>query len=292
MIWQLMCNGSLSVGRYLPLVVALWLVRSVAGFFDLSLGAVLVLAAYAALWFRTVIDCGVPGAIAMAAGVGAVAAATINWVIYEPLRRRGASSVVLLLSSLGVALVLENLLGMLCGRQTRSLTGGVIGHVFRIGGVGITTTQIIVLASSIGLTVVFILGVWCGPIGLRMRAIASDSELATIVGVERARMLIIVYLLAGVLGAVSGCFLALEFDIRPNLGLQSLLTAAVAAIAGGRHGAIGPVAGIIIVAAAQQAGAALVGPAWQDACTLAILVVVFLLRPVRILGQHSGRAAA
>ncbi len=118
-------------------------------------------------------------------------------------------------------------------------------------------------------------------VGLAMRAVADDSDAATLVGVATGRVVLVAFVLAGALAGLAGVLnapgRALSLDAGVILGLKGV----AAALLGGLGSVRGALAGGLVLGVVEQAAVALpaLGAAYVDVVPLAILVVVLALRP-------------
>ncbi len=137
------------------------------------------------------IGCAVPGAILIAALGGA----TIDLSVYRPLQRIRATPLAILIASLGLLLVIQNGLSLAFGDDTKSLRAGDISEAYSFLGARMTAIQIVTIFAVI---VVFgalsFLFSFSG-FGKRWRAVANDSELASVFGVNTKAIVTITFLL-------------------------------------------------------------------------------------------------
>jgi branched-chain amino acid transport system permease protein len=127
-----------------------------------------------------------------------------------------------------------------------------------------------------------------------MRAVAEAPETAALMGVRRARISAIAWMLAGALAAVAGLFLS----VFPSPGLEPA-TAAVAlrafpaAIIGGLDSTGGAVVGGVVVGVAEALAAgyaselSFLGQGFHTVMPYAVMVVVLLVRPTGLFGTRE-----
>ena len=76
--------------------------------------------------------------------------------VYRPLRRKGTSSLILLLASLGLYAVFQNLISLAFGDDTKTIRTGAVTEGMNLLGARITSIQVTIVCFSIALVV----GVW------------------------------------------------------------------------------------------------------------------------------------
>src|SRR2546429_266234 len=133
LVAQLFVNGLINGSHYALLGVGFGLIFATTRIVHFAYGPVFTVAAYAG-WLAATL--GVP--LPLAALVAMVAAAALGvasyLVLYQPFERQQGSSHVVLIASLGLFIVLENLVGILCGTGSQVVAGLDYG-IFLVGPV-------------------------------------------------------------------------------------------------------------------------------------------------------------
>jgi branched-chain amino acid transport system permease protein len=271
--------------------VGFGLVYSTARFFHFAHGVVYLAGAYTAYalivlarWPPVVGFC---GAIIFGAFLGML----MEVCVYRQLRKRGAPPLVLLLSSLGLLVALQNLVSLIFGDRTLVLRGRPESQVMDILGARITLVQ----ASIIAVSAVAALIVWAilrfTRVGKMFRALANDPQLALVVGVQTDRAILLVFAIGSGLAALAAIMMGYDTDLNPMMGFHALLLGVVATIVGGTGSVAGGFLGGLLVGAAQHLGVWKLPTQWQDAIVFLILILFLLLRPQGFLGKPLRKAA-
>ena len=257
-----------------------------AKFFNLSHAITLTFSAYFTYLFSIQLQCSVwlsiPLAIVSATAVGMLS----EIALYKPLRKRNASPMILMIASLGLYIVLQNLISMLWGDSTKSVRTGEIkvGHEFF--GAYITDIQIITIAVCVALFVACVLLMKYSRIGRNIRAVASNPELSNVVGIHSDRVILWAFAIGSALAAVAGILIAFDTDMRPTMGFNWLLYGVVAMIIGGVGSNWGLVGGALLLATAQHLAAYYIGSQWIDAVAYIILILFLIARPLGFSGKR------
>lgn len=234
---------------------------------DLSFGYGLILAAVASAVVITVV------------------LLAIDRLIYRRVRQRGDQSMLLMLVlSFGVAYVLISLIYTIWGVLPRPMIPGIVMAQPYPFGVLLKTDQIFVFAAAALSTVIAYVLIYRTKIGLAMRAMTDNSDLARASGIQVERVITSTWVFVGVLTAVAGTLLGLQTSLNPQFGLQLLLPLFAAALVGGIGNPIGALAGGLIVGIAQEVSVAFVAPGYKIGVSFLILVVVLLIRPNGLFG--------
>jgi branched-chain amino acid transport system permease protein len=287
---QLTANALIAAAGYTLVAVGFGLVFATTRFFHFAHGAVYTAGAYLALvfvkWLGLPLLPGAAAAVILCAALGAL----MEFVLYRPLRRRGATPLVLLLASLGAYIVLQNTISLVFGDQTQTLRSGVVRVGLPVLGARITPVQIWIIAVAVALTVLVWFLVKKTRLGISMRAVANDPELALISGVPADTVILASFVLGSALAGAAGILVAMDVDMTPTMGMNALMMGVVAVIVGGTGSVPGIALGALLLAAAQHFGVWQISSKWQDAIAFVILLVFLLFRPQGFFGRKVRKA--
>jgi branched-chain amino acid transport system permease protein len=283
---QALLNGMVS-GLLIALpAIALSLTYGILNFANFSIGAMITTGAYLAYIANT--SLGMPIAVAApAAAIGlACVAIAVQHSVYHQIRN--ADHVTLLVASMGVAFVLENVLRFFYGADVRTLDVPVarplVWNGLRLNHEQLT---IAVVALSAMVVVAFILK--RTRLGRAMRAISDDPDLAEVRGIGRASTVDWTWAVSGVLTALAGVLIALDGVVDPMMGTNYLVSVFAAAVIGGIGNPFGAVAGALIIGLVEETSALAVSTTYRQGVSFAVLVLVLLLRPQGLVGAARIR---
>ena len=190
-----------------------------------------------------------------------VIALGLDRAFYAPLRARGASSMTLMIASIGVTLMIQGLIRLIFGSGTRNIYLDFEQKVvFRIdltalGGtrpVVITEPQLLLFA----VTLACILGLHYfltrSRMGKAMRATADNPDLAQVSGINTQQVVIVTWMIAGALACLAGTMLALDVNLRPDLAFNIILPIFAASVVGGLGNTYGAIAGGLLIGFAES----------------------------------------
>jgi len=126
------------------------------------------------------------------------------------------------------------------------------------------------------------------PVGLRIRAITDDAEMAEALGIDTKRLLTLVFGGAASLAAFAGALGAPIFAVHPDMGMSILLDSFLAVILGGLGNLPGSAIGAFVVALTKSIGGGYVAD-WSIAFLFVVVAVVLIVRPTGVFGR--GRVA-
>ena len=196
-----------------------------------------------------------PFAMAITAGL----ALLIDKSFYAPLRARGAKPVTLLIASIGVTLMIQGLIRLFAGVQSRSFFETEPKTVYRIavpfGGatrpIVITEPEVLMILATIVIVIALHLFLTRSRLGKAMRAMADNADLARVSGINTQLVVRVTWLIAGALACMGGTMLALDVSLKPDLAFNIVLPIFAAAIVGGLGQAYGAIAGGYLVGFAE-----------------------------------------
>lgn len=233
-------------------------------------------------------------AIVAAALLSGSVALLIEVTAYRPLRRRNAPPLAFLITAIGASYALMELMGTLTQRrQVGSPALLPADTLFSIGGWSITPVQMLTLSVAIIMMVGLDWFVNRTRFGKGIRAVAQDANTAALMGVNKSRVIALVFVLGGLMAGVAAVFSDMKSgNTRYNIGFLLGLKAFSAAVLGGIGNLRGAAIGGILLGLVENYGSALFGSQWRDLIAFVVLIVLLMFRPTGLLGESLGRARA
>jgi branched-chain amino acid transport system permease protein len=283
LLLQLLANGVVTGVLFALLAVGFGLVYRSVRVFHIAFAALLVVACYgfllAVTWGRLPIWLGML--------VGVAVAGLSGWGIerglYRPFFVRKAGSGVVMVASLGVLVVVENLFAITFGDETRAIPRQLASLV-EIGPVQLTSIQVLQVAVGGAVLSGFALATRHVLLFKAIWAMGDQPDLVPVLGMPLMRYRTAVFVLSAVLGALPGCLIALDVGMNPHMGMSYLLVAAVAVLAGGLDRYKGWIVGGFVLAILQSLVVWKMSAKWMDLATFGVLLLVLMFRPQGILG--------
>lgn len=205
---------------------------------------------------------------------------------HSPLGKRKASPGAHLISSLGIYIIIIQVIAIIWGSETKVLREG-IDKAFKIGSLIITKSQLISGLLSAVLIAAFLTWLKRNKLGIRFKALADNPTELALRGYNIKKLRLFAFGLSGFLAAVASLLTAYETGFDPYVGMSAFLLAVVATITGGQKSFIGPVIGGILVGLIRAQVVWHFSARWQDAFTFLILVIFLYLRPYGIAGSKA-----
>jgi branched-chain amino acid transport system permease protein len=219
---------------------------------------------------------------------GFVICAVVYYVLVRPLRQRPAWAIVLI--GAGLYLGVNALSGSIWGTDPHSFPSifpNAVSDYFTIAGARVYYYVGGDVAALIVLTCVVSLVVSKTSIGLQMRAVAANPQSADLLGISTARVRLVSWGIAGVLGSIAGLLTAPVTALSTQMMLDVLLYGLAAATLGGLDSLMGAAIGGIAVAVVTtmlSVYVSWIGPELTEAAAMAMIVAVLVLRPSGLFG--------
>ncbi len=255
-------------------------------FFNLSHAAIITLAAYLVYMFYKQIDLSLWQAIGFSIILSTIVGLLLEVILFKPLRRKNRSSLILLISSLGVYVILQNVISVLWGDNTKSIRSSIIKTSNKVLDAHITDTQIMTIISSLVILVVVLLFFKHTKIGKNLRSISENEELSNIWGINSHVVTLCAVGFGSLIAASAGVLVAIDTNLIPTMGFSLLLYGIVAMIVGGVGSTWGLVGGSLLLATAQHFGAYYIDSKWIDAIAYIILILFLIWRPLGFSGKQ------
>ncbi|MEW8052324.1 MAG: branched-chain amino acid ABC transporter permease [Candidatus Thiodiazotropha sp.] len=286
---QIVVNGVISGMVLAVLALGFSIVYLPCRIFHIALGGIYAVTPFVAM---TILSSGGGWPLALIGSVGA--AVTIGLLCellnHRPLEKRQASSGAQLIASLGVYIILVEVVAIIWGNEAQILRSG-IDKTFAIGGLTLTLAQVLSgLLSTVLLAALFI---WLRftNMGLRLRALADNPVEFGLRGFNVDAHRLLAFGLSGLLAATAALLTAYDVGFEPHGGLHMLVLAIVAVLIGGRESFYGPVVGGVLLGVLRAVVVWYFSARWQDVATFVLLALFLYVQPHGICGR-SGRLEA
>jgi branched-chain amino acid transport system permease protein len=232
--------------------------------------------------------------LAVAIVASGLTALTVELVAYRPLRQRNAPPLAFLITAIGASLAISEIIGVLTHRNQRGVPPVISARtVITIGDTHITNLQILIVV--LALVMMFALDRFINGtrLGRGIRAVAQNPDSAALMGVNKSRVISLVFLLGGLMAGIAAVMYDLKIGVtRYDAGFMLGIDAFTAAVLGGIGNLRGALLGGFLLGVLQNYAAGLFGSEWLHAAAFVLLVLILLFRPTGLLGESLGRARA
>jgi branched-chain amino acid transport system permease protein len=278
MIWlNQILQGVLLGGYYAVIACGLSFIFAVMRIINLAHGSLAVLAAYALYWLAS--RFGISPFLGLLIVLPAMAG--FGWLLQKTVLERSAraGTLVPVLSTFGLAIVLDNLLFQAFGADTRSLApyvGSLSYDSWDVNDdISLGVLAVVTFATAVAMLGGLQLLLSRTQLGRAIRATAEDPDTVGLVGVNAARVNAIAMAIAMVTVGVAGALLAMRATFAPYSGATQLIFAFEATVIGGVGSLWGTLVGGIVLGVAQCLGAQLHPQGFLIAGHTMFLVILF-----------------
>lgn len=233
---------------------------------------------------------GAPLWVSVAAAV--VACAVVSGAFYQfairPARRATMSQLTIM--TIGLSILVRGGVITVWGSDPRTVPAFSGDVPLRLGGLSMLPQELWLIGALIVTVIVTSLFFRHTMIGLALRASAANPLGASYMGIDPARLGLVAFTLAGLLGGLGGAIWSPIYFAQADLGLGLGLKGFTAAVIGGINTTWGPIAGGIALAMLEALAGGYVSSAWQDAILYGLMLAMLLARPQGLLGKKQNPA--
>jgi len=226
-VGQALVNGVINGSAYALLGIAWGLIYGVVRRFHFALAFTFALAAFIASVVHDQSGFALVPAILVGLAVSVLAGVLIELGYQELARKIGVAALLpIFVISLGITIAGTNALQLIWGLGTRTLTGFSISNI-SIGSVTLTSLELsLVILALVFAAATAALVAWT-PFGRQMKAVRSNPEMATAVGINPNRIYLYVFAIASFLAGVGAVYDGMRFAVSADMGQQPLFYALV-----------------------------------------------------------------
>jgi branched-chain amino acid transport system permease protein len=262
------------------------LIYKATGVVNFAQGELVTLGAYIAVWASTDNDMPLLAGSALAIVALFVVGVLLERFAYAPLR--GRSIHVVVISTLGAALVIRAGLLLWQGSAPKRLSSPFGFEVFELAGARIPQQNLLIVGVTAACIVAMVLVFALTQFGRQLRALAVDRVTAQLQGIRVVRMSMLAFGLSAALSGLAGVLIGPTRQITITLGFGPMLYAFAAAILGSM-GRLGGVAiGALALGLVQQLGAGYLSPDYAEIYPFVLMLAVIAVRPQGLLGSETG----
>jgi branched-subunit amino acid ABC-type transport system permease component len=216
----------------------------------------------------------------------------LELAVYRLLRKKEASIVMILISSLGLLIITENVISLFFGPDARSLMSGALPTIQVGNDIRITVTDLaaIILAAVVFIILYFVMTKT--RIGKMMRAIADNPDMAMVVGMNPNKIYLVVFSIGSGLVALAAPLQALSIGVRPDLAFSITFISVIAVIIGGIGYLPGAALGAIFLGLLETLSMWQLPSSWKTTVVFVILLIFLVIRPEGFFGSKSGTRRA
>jgi len=288
---QNLINGLAQGGVYALVALGYTMVYGVLQFINFAHSEIFMLGAFAGIFIAAFLNPELPMAIQFTTVVlGSMVVCTmigllIERVAYRPLRTAPRLNV--LITAIGISLLLQNLGQVIFGSDPRVFpTLLPESYIVQTQSLVLNSIQVTVIGLSAVLMVVLSYIVHKTKVGMAMRAVSFDIEVASLMGIPTDRIIALTFIIGSSLAGCASILYGMSYPkIEPMLGVMIGLKAFIAAVFGGIGNIAGAAIGGILLGLSEAFVVYYISSSFRDAIAFAILILILWFRPAGLLGK-------
>ena len=218
---------------------------------------------------------GVPSAFAVLWVVG--------WVIYKLVISRVIERDLFtsLLATFGIAIIIAQILNLLFGSDTQSITLKYDTLYFADGFIDVPIAKLLGVLMAAILAAGVIVFMKFSRMGQAIRATAQDARAARVMGINTEKIYAFTFSLNSAICGAAGAIVVMVWVIQPFYGITHSIRSFVIVTAAGLGNLPGVIAAGLGIGALEQYGAHIFGIGYQQAVAVLLLLLVLLVRLIQ-----------
>ena len=214
----------------------------------------------------------------------------IERVFYRKLTRSGGGYTVagmgMIICGFGMSVALMNVAFLIWGADAKPFSIN-LGMPLQISNISIPQSYLLTAVVSFALMGLLHFFLKYTKIGLAVRAVAQNKDIAYLMGINVPVFISLIFGLACALAAAAGVLIGPMQSVQVEMGYLMLMKAFAAAVVGGFGSLPGALLGGILVGIFENLGAAYISPSHKDIYAFLLLILVLMIRPSGLFGIEA-----
>lgn len=279
---QQIISGMATGCLYAMVALGLVLIYKTTDVVNFAQGEMAMFCTFIAYSLLTAVGLSYWGAFAGALLAAAILGAFLERVFIRPLHKSSLLSV--LIMTIGLMMVLNGVAGWIWGFEPQNFPTALNGDPLRVAGLVVTLPDIMNIAVTCIIMLVFYGVFKYSLVGIAMRAVAENRVVTRLMGVKVNRILTATWSIGSMLGAVAGLFVAPVTFLDLNMMAEVIIKAFTAAVLGGFNSLPGAVVGGLVLGVVENLVAGYISTELKSTFAFALIVAVLCIRPAGLLG--------
>lgn len=282
LIWDIILYGVMNGAIYALFSVGLSMAYGVGGVLNLAHGAFYMIGAYATYHVLVALNWPVASAMIIATLGVFLLALAIDLLLVR--RVRGIELSVIILT-FALAIFFEESVRLTWGAKFLPLPSFISGDIL-VFGTSVSLQRLFAFFLALFLIVVLRFFITKTKLGKAFRATAQDEEAAQLMGVNTRFICSMSYGIGAALAGVTGVVVGPIHMVYPSMGWGPLIKAFCIVVLGGLGSFTGTIIGSLILGFSESFTALAIGSELRDVVSLAIMILILILRPQGLFGKY------
>jgi len=193
----------------------------------------------------------------------------------------------ILLVTLGIAIVLENLALLLFKSDTRTIDTAYTLTTVQIGPAFIALAKLLAFAGALVTSALMLWIVTRTDLGRAIRAVAKEKQGAKLMGIDVEHVYAMSFGIGLACLGAAACFLLPAYYVNPQVGAGFVLVAFTIVVLGGMGSFAGALLGGLLIGVVESLGGLFLGESLGQIGIFAIFIAVLLFRPTGLFGAKA-----
>ena len=288
MLIQQIINGLTIGSTYALVAIGFTMVFGVLQLTNFVNGSFYMFGAYITLTFLTIFENNFILATLCSVVIMGLLGACMDKFALKPIRTRKAAPIAALISTVGIATCMDNLVQVIFGSATKPFPDALGLPSFNVGGVIISGLQILIFCVTIIIMVILFFLVNKTKVGQAMRATSQNASAARLMGINVDSIITLTFFIGSALAAVAGSLIGMYYQaIDTTLAMSVSMKTFAAAVLGGIGVLPGVVVGGLLIGLVETIVASYISSGYRDAIAFAILIIVLVFKPSGLMGKDQ-----
>ena len=282
---QTLANAVVASSVYALVAVGLAMGFGVMKMANFAHGEFFTLGAYTVYVVYGSMDLPYPIAVVLAMPVVAVVGMLTERLIFRP---TGQNLLAGFMATAGLSFMIQVAVGRIWGvGMPKSIPTPYMGAA-HLGDLSIGWQRLVVIPIAFGMLIALRLFLHKTRTGKALRACAQDREVASLQGINIARMSLLIMALAGASAGLAGALMAPIHSITPYMGHHVILIAFVVVIVGGMASIEGAVLAAVLLGFIHTFITTIADGLTATIVGVAFMALTLVIRPQGLLGRESA----
>lgn len=210
----------------------------------------------------------------------------IELLLFRNIRKKQQKTFFIIIASLGVYIILQNLLAILFGDDLKLIPTNNIGSSNKIFDAFVTNIQAITIVVNAIVITCSILFFKLSKLGNEMRAVSENAEMSDILGISTNKIILYAVGIGSFVASLTGILITMDVGMNTSSSFNLLFYGVIALIIGGISNLKGLLFGALFLAIVQNLTAVYIDSKWINAATYIILILFLIWKPLGFSGKR------
>lgn len=282
---QLLVNGIQVGALYALIAVGFSLIFGTTKIFHFAHGATFTLAAYIFYYSYSVLEFHWILSILISTFFSCLFGIFMDRCIYSPIQRHEGSFFTVFVASLGVGIIVQNVIGIVFGRGFIATSSDISKSIEVVDGLFLSPISGIAIICSLLLFWILNLFLNKTNVGIALRALAENNELIRVYGLNPRNFSTLAFVLGSLLVIPAAVLSTMSAGLNPAVGHHIMLISLAATIVGGVGSLKGAAYAGLLLGMGENLALMYFEPQWSEAVTFVLLFLFIIFRPSGFFGQ-------